>query len=73
MTKRQAQNLEKFQREMVDDIFGGMPQCDSCVHFQSGNLCAAFPDGIPLDIISGKHDHKKPYPGDGGILYEAKR
>lgn len=32
--------------------------------------CSAFPDGIPVEIAYGDNDHTKPYPGDGGILYE---
>jgi len=31
--------------------------------------CRAFPDGIPELIITGKHDHTKPFPGDHGIRY----
>lgn len=32
--------------------------------------CKAYPDGIPVDIITGKHDHTKPFPGDNGVRYE---
>jgi hypothetical protein len=49
-------------------------QCQSCKHSRPdsgpGNVCAAFPDGIPTKIIASRHDHRKPYPGDHGIRYE---
>ena len=62
--------LLKLQEEMIEDIFGGMPQCDSCRWFREPNTCKAFPKAIPLEIVSGAHDHREPHPGDGGILYE---
>lgn len=34
--------------------------------------CDAFPDGIPIDIASGKFDHRKPHEDDHGIRFEAK-
>lgn len=49
------------------------PACMKCRHFNyqlgQGLECKAFPDGIPDKILFG-YDHRKPYPGDGGIRYE---
>lgn len=53
---------------LVVDLFGTC-LCDSCKHFIEGNSCAAF-DDIPLDIVANVFDHRNPYPGDRGIVYE---
>lgn len=47
--------------------------CPSCKHvFMDGAppTCAAFPDGIPDEILSEQVIHRTPYPGDSGIRYE---
>ena len=45
-------------------------QCIRCEHYRMGHTCDAFPDGIPEAILSGEHDHREPYPGDGGVRFE---
>lgn len=46
--------------------------CESCRHFNPRNrsVCAVFPDVIPHPIQSGQFDHRKRFPGDGGLGYE---
>jgi hypothetical protein len=53
------------------------PMCYSCVHLGTtqpdGTLpCAAFPYGIPTDILEGQANHRTPVEGDDGIVYEQK-
>jgi hypothetical protein len=45
-------------------------QCAFCIHLKKGLKCKAFPKGIPEKIITGEHDHTKPFKGDGGIRFE---
>jgi hypothetical protein len=57
-----------------------IPQCIDCIHLRERPdrkhplTCEAFPDGegIPEAILLFEHDHRKPYDGDHGILFEAK-
>ena len=46
------------------------PPCFDCKHYLEELKCKAFPAGIPEEILDGKNDHKKPYHGDNGILFE---
>lgn len=47
------------------------PQCITCVHFRiATGTCKAFPKRIPTKIITGEHDHRKPFKGDNGIRWE---
>lgn len=48
-------------------------QCNDCRHgIPYTATCTAFPKRIPDEIWNGEHDHHKPYPGDGGILFASK-
>ena len=52
----------------------GLPQCVGCVHYHFKSwTCDAFPKGIPEAIIDGDFDHNKPYKGDKGIRFEARK
>ena len=51
------------------------PLCASCTRFTSFDpkhpkaYCAAFPDGIPDDILKGGFDHRYAHAGDHGVRY----
>lgn len=54
------------------------PVCCACRHVRewgrldgTGWTCAAFPDGIPPEIITRRLLHHKPHPGDHGVRFEA--
>jgi len=45
-------------------------QCPFCMHYRGALRCAAFPDGIPVDILRGITSHVTEVEGDGGIRFE---
>jgi hypothetical protein len=45
--------------------------CVGCRYYDQPEWnCLAFPLGIPDEIRRGEHDHREPYPGDGGLRFE---
>lgn len=62
---------EDPERVLYSDV------CLGCAHFRaelfgsSGRqTCEAFPKEIPAPIWNGQNRHRRPYPGDRGIVYE---
>lgn len=47
-----------------------MPMCLSCKHVNQDMTCSAFPEGIPSEIVLGKHDHREPLEDPDELLYE---
>jgi hypothetical protein len=53
-----------------------MPICFFCKHYKISNdkimeVCNAFPNGIPNDILSSENDHSKPLPEQqNDIIFE---
>lgn len=55
----------------VEEYTQPTPPCWTCTHKSTlGPTCAAFPRGIPQEILSGRHQHRVAYPGDRGIRYQ---
>ncbi|MGZ7113302.1 MAG: hypothetical protein ACXVH9_05245 [Halobacteriota archaeon] len=50
------------------------PLCTLCKHFRATHFpqatCDAYPNGIPSALLPWEHDHRAPFPGDNGILFE---
>lgn len=46
------------------------PICAACSRYQAGSTCEAFPQGIPDAIAEGGYDHRQPFAGDHGILFD---
>lgn len=44
--------------------------CHACRHRVDVLTCQAYPEGIPLRILTGDEDHRFPMPGDGGTWFE---
>ena len=59
----------------LDKILAGDDNidCYNCKHLIAGtSRCKAFPDGIPIEILSGPVVHNKDIEGDNGIRWKKK-
>jgi len=63
---------------MADSRFAWSPSdietslCIRCARKNKhGPTCAAFADGIPMQILRGVSDHHFAYPGDHGLQFVA--
>lgn len=50
-----------------------MPICVVCRHLHRNAdvfSCTAYPNGIPFEISNNQIDHRSPYIGDGGVIFD---
>jgi hypothetical protein len=68
-----TERWRRFTDEDGGAIIVTPPICELCrhLHRETGGYvdCDAFPDGIPVAILAGDHDHTTPFPGDHGIHF----
>jgi hypothetical protein len=59
--------------DRIDPRSGVPVNCINCRHFDPETLysCAAYPDGIPIPVLSGDIQHDQPLLGDNGIQFVA--
>jgi len=62
---------QRFAPDNLAVISVNGAECNKCRHVSDDGLyCKAFPDGIPMEILSGKVQHRTSHPGDNGIRFE---
>jgi len=47
--------------------------CLACARYHDDGTCDVYPDGIPDGILKYLWDHRTPYAGDSGILFQKRR
>ena len=63
----------RFADDSLAYVSIGNGHCNQCSHVgEDGLTCAAFADAIPVEILVGRNQHRKPYPGDHGLRFEPK-
>lgn len=62
--------LYAMEKEHAEVEYGTL-LCWSCAHYgPEKGTCRAFPQRIPLEIVSGEVEHREPIDGDGGLTYK---
>jgi len=72
--RKKPGKMGPIEDALIEDIYPHYSICNLCKHYHiydhEDYTCDAFPEGIPDDIWLERHDHKEPYLGDRGILFE---
>jgi len=64
----------RFTDNNMDFVSPDKGICNKCKHkILGGNICEAFPDDIPDEILRGVFIHILPYEGDNGITFEPRK
>ena len=52
-------------------MIGPLSICQACTRYnENAGTCTAFPQGVPSEITVGLYDHRHPFPGDNGVLFD---
>lgn len=79
-TLSQAEKLRRYKElsyrdqqyiQMTCDPGGHRGICNFCRHYIGLAKCAAFPNGIPKELLL-QDSHDAPFPGDNGYRFEPK-
>jgi hypothetical protein len=49
-----------------------LSQCHRCARYAGHDVCEAYPDGIPSNVIYNLYDHRLPHEGDHGLQFVPK-
>lgn len=64
-----ARELTAITDPENDPVFEVVGICHACLHRSGLYTCKAFPEQIPMEIITGDFIHTEPYPGDNGVQF----